>query len=78
MDKIRDIVAFLNPGQVPVIAADKPIYAVAKQIQCYWPEMYGKDKFMLMFGGLHIEMTALRSIGTFKTVVGQGPLLKQG
>ena len=38
MDKIKDIVTFLNPGQVPVIAADQPIYAVAKQVQWHWPE----------------------------------------
>ena len=33
MDKIREIVAFLNPSQVPIIAADQPIYAVAKKVQ---------------------------------------------
>ena len=64
MDKIKDIVTFLNPGQVPVIAADQPIYAVAKQVQWHWPENYGEDKFIVMFGGLHIEMAALKSIGT--------------
>eukprot|EP00745_Piridium_sociabile_P026562 TRINITY_DN4240_c0_g2_i9.p1 TRINITY_DN4240_c0_g2~~TRINITY_DN4240_c0_g2_i9.p1 ORF type:complete len:1084 (-),score=281.98 TRINITY_DN4240_c0_g2_i9:490-3741(-) len=64
MDKIKDIVALLNPGQVPVIAADQPIYAVAKQVQWHWPENYGEDKFIMMFGGLHIEMAALKSIGT--------------
>ena len=64
MDKIREIVAFLNPSQVPIIAADQPIYAVAKQVQWHWPEFYGEDKFVIMFGGLHIEMAALKSIGT--------------
>ena len=64
MDKISDTVAFLNPGQVPVIAADQPIYAVAKQIQWYWPEQYGDDKLVIMFGGLHIELAARRSIRT--------------
>ena len=34
-----------------------PLYAIAKQIQWKWPEMYGN-----MFGGLHIEMTALRTL----------------
>ncbi|KAJ8364285.1 hypothetical protein SKAU_G00131160 [Synaphobranchus kaupii] len=63
MNKIKDTVAFLNPGQIPVITADQPIYAVAKQIQWHWPEHYGEDKFVIMFGGLHIEMAALRSIG---------------
>ena len=64
MDKIREIVAFLNPSQVPIIAADQPIYAVAKKVQWHWPEFYGEDKFVIMFGGLHIEMAALKSIGT--------------
>lgn len=63
MEKVRDTVAFLNPGQTPVIAADQPLYTLAKQIQWQWPE-YGEDKFVIMFGGLHIEMAALRSLGT--------------
>ena len=64
MHKIRDTVAFLNPGQTPVIAADQPLFALAKHIQWQWPEEYGEDKFVIMFGGLHIEMAALRSLGT--------------
>ena len=64
MDKVRDTVAFLNPGQIPVIAADQPIYALAKQIQWHRPEQYGEDKYVIMFGGLHIEMTAFKSIRT--------------
>ena len=46
------------------MAADKPLYALAKQVQWEWPEQYGEDKFVIMFGGLHIELAALRSIGT--------------
>ena len=38
MKKICNTVAFLNPGQIPVIAADQPLYALAKQIQWTWPE----------------------------------------
>ena len=64
MDRVREAVQFLNPGQVPVITADQPIYATAKQIQWHWPERYGENKFLIMFGGLHIEMTALRSLGS--------------
>lgn len=55
--------AFLNPGQTPVVAAGQPLYALTKQIQWTWPE-YGEDKCLIMFGGLHIEMAALRSLGT--------------
>ena len=63
MDKVRDTVAFLNPGQTPVIGADQPLYALAEQIKWQWPEKYGEDKFVLMFGGLHTEMAAFSSIG---------------
>ena len=28
MDKIRAVVSHLNPGQVPVIAADQPLFAM--------------------------------------------------
>ena len=63
MRKIRDTVAFLNPGQIPVVAADQPLYALAKQIQWQWPG-HGEDEFVVMFGGLHIEMAVLRSAGT--------------
>ena len=64
MDKVRDAIAHLNPDQVPIITADQPLYALAKQVQWQWPEVYGEHQFVIMFGGLHIEMTALRSIGT--------------
>lgn len=53
MDKVRDTVGLLNPGQIPVNTADQPLYTLAKQIQWHWPEKYGEDKYVLMFGGLH-------------------------
>lgn len=55
MNKIRDTVAFLNPGPILVVAADQSLYALTKQIQWQWPE-YGEDEFVIMFGGLHFEM----------------------
>ena len=64
MQKVRDAVAFLNPGQVPVITADQPIYALANHVQWQWPDRYWDDKYLVMFGGLHIEMAALKSLGT--------------
>ncbi len=47
-----------------MVAADKPLYVLAKQIQWQWPDEYGKNKFVLICGELHIKMAALRSIGT--------------
>ena len=58
--------AYLNPDQFHVITADQTIffYAVFKQVQWHWPEQYGDGKFVIVFQGLHIEMSALKSIGT--------------
>ena len=62
MDIVRQNVDFLNPGQTPVIAFDQPLYALAKQIQWNWPNIYSKDKVVIMFGGI-LEMAALSTIG---------------
>ena len=64
MKMITDTIHHLNPGQTPVMAADQPLYALAKQVQWQWPGEFGEDKFLVMFGGLHIEMAAFRSLGT--------------
>ena len=60
---VKSAVDHLNPGQTPVITFDQPLYALAKEIQWKWPEDYGEDKFVIMFGGLHIEMAALKTLG---------------
>ena len=53
----------LNPAQVPVITLDQPLYAIAKKIQWNWPENYGENQFVIVLGGLHIEMAGLKVIG---------------
>ena len=63
LDVIKTAVEHLNTGQTPVVAFDQPLYALAKQIQWKLPEKYGEGKFVMMFGGLHIEMVALKTIG---------------
>ena len=60
---VQAAVQKLNPGQIPVITFDQPLYALAKQIQWQWSDTYGEDKFVIMMGGLHIEMAALRMLG---------------
>ena len=63
MDILKLSVNHVNPGQVPVIALDQPLFAVAKEIQLSWRDLYGEKKFVVMFGGLHIEMAFLKVIG---------------
>ena len=60
MDIVKAAVQHLNPGQAPVLAADQPLYALAKEIQWTWPASHGEDHFVIMLGGLHIEMAVLK------------------
>lgn len=55
----------LNPGQIPVLTMDQPLYAIGKQIQWRYPQLFGEDKYVVMLGPLHIEMAGLRVIGEF-------------
>ena len=59
MDMIKLAVQKLNPAQVPVITT----LAIAKKIQWNWPENYGENQFVIVLGGLHIEMAGLKVIG---------------
>ena len=63
LDVIRKAVLHINPLQTPVVACDQPLYAISKQIQWTYPEQFGFNKIFIMFGGLHIEMAALKVIG---------------
>ena len=51
MDVVKKAVEILNPGQVPVIAMDQPLYVLAKQIQWNWNTSHGENQFVVMFGG---------------------------
>ena len=44
MNMIKAAVEYLNPGQVPVIAVDQPLYSLAKQIQWNLPDTHGEKK----------------------------------
>ena len=61
MDLAKTTTTFLNPGQVPVMAVDQPLFAIAKQVQWKWPDLYGD--MVIMFGGLHLEMCTLKMLG---------------
>ena len=52
---VKAAVQKLNEGQIAVVAADQPLYALLKQIQWKFPD-YNEQNFVIMFGGLHIEI----------------------
>ena len=52
----------LNPNQIPVVAADQPLYALLKSIQWKY-EIYNEQRVVIMLGGLHTEMCAWSVLG---------------
>ena len=62
---VKQAVNHVNPNQTPVIALDQLLYAIAKQIQWNWSNIYGVEKFVIMMGALHIEMTALKTLDMY-------------
>ena len=67
----------LHPDQIPVITMDQPLYSIAKQIQWAWPDHFGEDKFVVVMGGLHIEMNVLKLLGDFLSGCGWTAVLVQ-
>ena len=60
---IHAAVQYANPGQTPVITVDQPLFAKMKHLQWSMDNLYGEDKFVLLLGGLHTEMTANKVLG---------------
>ena len=60
---IQAAVQHINPGQTPVICVDQPLIAQGKQLQWSLDSEYGEDKFVLLLGGLHTEMTSFKMLG---------------
>ena len=60
---VREAIHHLNPSQTPVIAVDQPLFALAKQIQWSLGGMYSEDNLVVILGGLHTEMAALKALG---------------
>ena len=60
MTLVQAAIQHLNPGQTPVLSADQPLFALAKQIQWTWPDTLGENHIVMMLGGLHIGMAVLK------------------
>lgn len=52
MDVLRNLTSFLNPGQVPVLTADQPLYAISKYVQWQWPTIYSETVYVTILGGI--------------------------
>ena len=56
MDVLRQVTDYVNPDQLPVITLDQPLYTITKYVQWKWPATHGEKVYVVMLGGLHIEM----------------------
>ena len=65
MNVIKSAVQHIEPGETPVITLDQPLFAAAKQIQWNRPASHGENQFVIMLGGLHIEMAAFKVLGNW-------------
>ena len=60
MTLVQAAIQHLNHGQTPVLTADQPLFALAKQIQWTWPNTLGENHIVIRLGGLHIEMAVMK------------------
>ena len=61
-DIVKQAISHLNRQETPVTSFERPIFAIAKQVQWNWKELYEQD-FVVMMGALHTEMAALKALG---------------
>ena len=52
----KKAIAFVNPGQTPVLEGDCPLYARQKRCQWLFPEELGEQQMVCIIGFLHLEM----------------------
>ena len=52
-----------NPGEIPWVTADQPLYALLKIIQWRYPDTLGENKLFAVLGALHIEKAAWTCVG---------------
>ncbi len=48
-----------------MIIKDQPLFAIAKKIQWEFGDQYSEDRYVIMFGPLHTEMTYLKMLGEY-------------
>lgn len=61
---IKAATNFLNPIQIPIATFEQPLYTIATCVQWNWLHTLDESKFLMMLGWLHIEMAALKAIGS--------------
>ncbi len=55
---VKKEIDFINPGQIPMIVGDCPLYAQQKKYQWAYPNEVGESKTVSFMGFLHILMAS--------------------
>ena len=64
---IQQQTKYLNPGKTPFMTADQSLFALAKEIQWFKPDVLGENKLLVLMGDLHTEMTFMKCLGLPET-----------
>ena len=63
MDLVKEATNLLNPGQIPVITFDQPLFALAKLVQWHFSATHGEGQYVAMLGGLNTEIALWKALG---------------
>ena len=77
IELVKKLTLHLNPSQIPVMAVDQPLYDLAKKNKWTFPNSLGEDRFVVLLGGLHIEMALWSTIGDLLPESGWPESLKE-
>ena len=65
----------LNPGQVPILVADQPLYQLIKRLQHKYNDSIGEHKFIAILGPMHVEKMMWETVGSYLEKSGWTALL---
>ena len=65
----------LNPGQIPILVADQPLYQLIKRLQHKYEDSIGEHKFIAILGPMHVEKIMWETAGSYLEKSGWTSLL---
>ena len=75
---VKKATSFVNPGQMPVIVGDCPLFAIQKKCQWKYPHQVRKSEMVCMMGFSRIEMASQECGGSLLAGPSRSRMFKQG
>ena len=69
--------AYTNPGEIPWVTADQPLYALFKTIQWRFPETHGEQLIVAVLGAMHTEKAAWTCVGQVEDGSGSSAIMAE-